>query len=261
MEELQIRSIDGITLDACVHRSTKPISRGTVVQAHGISADMDEGGMFVRLADRLAEAGLSAVRFSFRGHGKSGGTQRGMTIAGEMLDLNAVIDYTVDQLPGRLAIVAASFGAVSACLSLPLIEHRVEALVLWNPVLDLQRTFVNPQTPWAMRNFSPRAVAALADTGYLLLDGAFQVGGVLYHEMRAHDPLAAFMSSGVPSLIIHGDADSYVPYSVAAEAADARGCDFFTITGSDHGFDGRQNEDTAIEETVRWLDVRFGSTR
>jgi alpha-beta hydrolase superfamily lysophospholipase len=34
---------------------------------------MDEGGMFVRLADRLAETGFSVLRFSFRGHGKSGG--------------------------------------------------------------------------------------------------------------------------------------------------------------------------------------------
>jgi alpha/beta superfamily hydrolase len=52
---------------------------------------MDEGGMFVRLADRLAAKGFDLLRFSFRGHGHSGGTQIGLTIAGEMLDLQAAL--------------------------------------------------------------------------------------------------------------------------------------------------------------------------
>jgi alpha-beta hydrolase superfamily lysophospholipase len=45
---------------------------------------MDEGGMFGRLADALAAAGLTALRFSFRGHGRSGGTPQGVTVAGEI---------------------------------------------------------------------------------------------------------------------------------------------------------------------------------
>ena len=47
---------------------------------------MDEGGMFVRLADRLAAEGFTVLRFSFRGRGKSAGSPRGVTIAGELLD-------------------------------------------------------------------------------------------------------------------------------------------------------------------------------
>ncbi len=42
---------------------------GAVVLAHGFTADMDEAGMFGRLGAALAEAGLTALRFSFRGHG------------------------------------------------------------------------------------------------------------------------------------------------------------------------------------------------
>jgi alpha-beta hydrolase superfamily lysophospholipase len=89
-EQVDLVSVDGVRLDAVVHRHADDVAaRGVVVQTHGISADLTEGGMFVRLADRLAEAGFEVLRFSFRGHGRSGGTQRGATIAGEMLDLQA----------------------------------------------------------------------------------------------------------------------------------------------------------------------------
>ncbi|MFE2846029.1 hypothetical protein ACFXKS_21175 [Streptomyces scopuliridis] len=77
MEEVRVASMDCIELAAVVHRPAADAgSRGTVLLVHGISSDLDEGGGFVRLADRLAAHGLTAVRFSFRGHGTSGGTPR-----------------------------------------------------------------------------------------------------------------------------------------------------------------------------------------
>ena len=94
--------------------------------------------MFVRLADRLASEGFAVLRFSFRGHGHSGGTQRGVTIAGEMLDLQAATELALRGYGPPLRIVAASFGAVSTLLSLPYLRERLAALVLWNPVLDLR---------------------------------------------------------------------------------------------------------------------------
>ncbi|MGH9214039.1 MAG: alpha/beta hydrolase family protein [Acidimicrobiales bacterium] len=191
MEAVELVSVDGIRLDDVLHQPTNPPGRGTVVQAHGISADMDEGGMFVRLADRLAEAGFTVLRFSFRGHGSSGDTQQGATIAGEMLDLQAAVDLA-SQGAGPLSIVAASFGAVATSLSLPYLESRLRGLVLWNPVLDLRRTFVDPELPWGVENFGPSGKRDLARLGYLLLDGEFRLGRVLFEEMRTYEPSSYF---------------------------------------------------------------------
>jgi uncharacterized protein len=155
MEHVQLTSIDGTPLDAVWHPAQAMGRRGLVVQAHGINADMDEGGMFVRLADRLADADFNVLRFSFRGHGRSGATQRGMTIAGEMLDLQAAVEYVGIRSPRPISIVASSFGAVATSLSLPWLLERTGRLALWNPVLDLRRTFVNPELPWGLGNFGP----------------------------------------------------------------------------------------------------------
>lgn len=186
---------DGVVLDAAWHRAVGGRARGTVVQAHGINTDMDEGGMFRRLAEGLAGEGFGVLRFSFRGHGRSGGTQRGATIAGEMLDLQAAIEAALQRFDRPLSIVAASFGAVSTCVSLRYLEPDLRSLVLWNPVLDLQRTFVQPSLPWGVENFGPAQQALLASAGFLSIDGTFEMGRVLFEELRYHKPLDGFAGS------------------------------------------------------------------
>ncbi|MDQ2880628.1 MAG: alpha/beta fold hydrolase [Actinomycetota bacterium] len=222
--DVLIQAADGVRLDAVWHSPGRDPVLGAVVLAHGISVDMDEGGMFRRLADAMVGEGFGVLRFSFRGHGRSGGTQRGATIAGEMLDLQAAIE----QVAGRfdpVSIVAASFGAVSTCMSLPYVEGNVRALVLWNPVLDLRRTFIDPSLPWGVENFGRAQQELLSSQGFFLIDGAFAVGRVLFEEMRHYYPLEQFVRSRVPALVVHGDRDSAVSYGIARAAAQARGCD------------------------------------
>ncbi|WP_246258099.1 alpha/beta hydrolase [Amycolatopsis anabasis] len=247
-------SIDGLRLEAAVHLAGERGERGTVIQAHGINANMTEGGMFVRLADRLADVGFTVLRFSFRGHGGSGGTQRGATIAGEMLDLQAAVEYVADRFPGSLSIVASSFGAVPTSLSLPWLGERLDRLVLWNPLLDLQRTFVHPELPWGKENYGPDQQKLLSTQGFLVVDDEFELGRVMFEEFARYRPLDTLTASNVPTCVVHGDRDTAVSYEIARQAAAVKpDTDFHTIRGSDHGFDTREREDEAIAVTVAWL--------
>jgi fermentation-respiration switch protein FrsA (DUF1100 family) len=94
----------------------------------------------------------------------------------------------------------------------------------------------------------------LASQGFFSVEGTFEVGRVLFEEMRRYRPVDGFIDSRMPALVVHGDRDSAVPYDVAQAAANARvSCDFHTVHGSDHGFDSRAHEDEAIAVTVSWL--------
>jgi alpha-beta hydrolase superfamily lysophospholipase len=254
VRQFELMSVDGIRLEAALHPACGQGSRGTVIQVHGINANMTEGGMFVRLADQLADADFTVLRFSFRGHGGSGGTQRGVTIAGEMLDLQAAVEHVAGRFPGPLSIVASSVGAVSTLLSLSWLGERLARLALWNPVLDLDRTFVHPQLPWGRENFGPDQQKLLSTQGFPILEGEFEIGRVLFDEFSHYDPLGCFLASDVPALVVHGDRDTAVSYDIAREAAAARArTDFHTVIGSDHGFDTREREDEAVAATVEWL--------
>ncbi|MCA1702042.1 MAG: alpha/beta fold hydrolase [Actinobacteria bacterium] len=253
-----LRAADGVVLDAALHLPVGAHPRGAVVQAHGINADMDEGGMFRRLADSLTDEGFGVLRFSFRGHGRSDGAQQGATIAGEILDLQAAVDAAREGFRAPLSVVAASFGAVATCLSLPYLQGVLRSLVLWNPVLDLHRTLVEPSLPWAVENFGAVQQALLASQGFFSVESTFEVGRVMFEEMRHYRPIDDFVRSQVPALVVHGNRDSAVPYGIARDAADARGsCDFYTVRGSDHGFDSREHEDEAITATITWLTERY----
>lgn len=257
---------DGVPLVKATHEATKP-HMGVALLLHGITADMSEGGMYVRLSDELAAAGFTVLRFSFRGHGGSGGTAEGMTIAGEMLDLQAALERLENFQPTASAVarlpftvVAASFGAVPLLLSLPLMAHRPDHLVLWNPVLDLIHTFIHPELPWGQANFGGAQVDLLPRRGHLVIDDNFKLGRVAYEEMRHYGqaPAEYFIASKMPALVVHGDQDTYVSYDIARSAATDRqqaGGEtvFHTVVGSDHGFDSREREDEAIRVTVDWI--------
>ncbi len=109
------------------------------------------------------------------------------------------------------------------------------------------------------RDFGPAQQALLSSQGFLSIDGTFEVGCVLFDEMRHYHPLERFIESRVPALVVHGDRDSAVSYDIALAAAQARGgCEFHTVVGSDHGFDTREREDEAIAVTVSWLSRQYG---
>ncbi|GGK43628.1 alpha/beta hydrolase [Nocardia camponoti] len=252
---MTIQSADGVLLEATLTQAGGDLARGTVLLVHGITVDLDEGGgMFIRLAHQLAACGFEVMRFSFRGHGRSGGTSRGVTVAGECLDLEAAVQATRKRCAGPLSIVAASFGAVPTLLALPWLEREVTRLVLWNPVLDLVGTFLEPELAWGRENFGPDQLRELAEKGCLTVDGNFELGRTLFAEIRVHQPLKALLAAKIPTLIVHGDRDNAVSYDVSAAAAAARpATELHTVRGSDHGFDSRARENEAIVVTARWL--------
>lgn len=255
MQHLTLTSVDGIDLDAAVHPTSARQVLGAVLLVHGVTVDMDEGGgMFLRLADHLATEGFDVARFSFRGHGASGGTPRGVTIAGECLDLQSAVEFVRGRFAGPLSIVAASFGAVATVLSSPWLAHDLRRQVLWNPVLDLNRTFLEPELPWGKVNFGEAGQNQLQDKGFLTVDGEFDLGRVLFAEFARYQPLDDLLASSVNTLIVHGDRDSAVSYEISAEVARTRPhTSLYTVSNSDHGFDSREREDEAITATVDWL--------
>ncbi|MFI9509071.1 alpha/beta hydrolase [Nocardia sp. NPDC052566] len=257
MQAVELISVDGIALAVAVHVTDVLPVRGAVLLVHGITVDMDEGGgMFVRLAERLVAGGFNVVRMSFRGHGASAGSQQGVTIAGECLDLQAAVTFTRQRFIDQpFSVVAASFGAVSTALSLPwLNQGMLHRMVLWNPVLDLVRTFLEPELAWGKENFGREQRKHLEDNGFLLVDQEFQLGRVIFLEFARYRPLDDFLANPVPTLVVHGDNDSAVSYDIAVNAARNRAdTTLHTVVGSDHGFDSRDREDEAITVTVDWL--------
>ena len=87
---------------------------------------------FVYLAERLADAGVTTMRFDFRGMGDSGGRFAGFE--GVDRDIRAAIDVLLEHVDGPGTVILVGLcDAASANLMYCLADDRVAGLVLLNP--------------------------------------------------------------------------------------------------------------------------------
>lgn len=254
MQSLDLETADGLRLEAISHPASRRPRVGAVVAAHDLALDLDQGGMFMRLAERLSVAGFDVLRFSFRGHGGSEGAQRDVTVAGEILDLRAAAEAARDQYGGPMFLVAAGLAAVPILTSLADLGFEPGGLALWAPVLDPRSTFVEPALRWGVDNFGSDARQRREHDQFVLIDGEFELGRQMLDEMGRLRPDQALLASGVPTLIVHGDRDDVASHAVARRLSDSRPeCRFHSVRGAGHGFDDRAHEDAVLDVTTSWL--------
>lgn len=210
---------------------------GFALLTHGINVDKNEYGNFYSdLADALYEAGVASLRFDFRGHGESGGTSMDVSIVGDEFDINASIAQIRHYWLAPILFVATSFGAGPMILVADRDPSQVKGLVLIAPVLDYKRTFLEPVTPWAKASFNPKTIREAHATGYIFLDDA-KLNARILEEFANIRPDEILARSDLPTLIIHGDKDSMVPYSVSKAVASTRkNIQLVTIRNGDHGY-------------------------
>ena len=244
------KSKDGVNLCGKLTTPEKK-SKGAVILCHGITVEKNESGFYTKLAKLLAENGLTSLRFDFRGHGESSGKSWQMTIKGEIRDLEAAVKLLKNKGFKKISLIGTSFGGSIITLYTKKRPSAVTSLTLLCPVLDYRRTFLNPETEWAKEWFTPEAISDTARTGRLNLDG-FQLGDILLKEFRQLKPGETLLKLKVPTLIVHGTEDSYVPYSVAKYYGEKyRNGKFLPIRGADHGFEGFEKR--VYRKVIKWI--------
>ena len=241
---------DGLKLSALIQ--ARSASVGTVIFLHGLAGDRSEVGNIIgRTAAELPAFQLDTVRFDFRGHGEHAESSRDMTIRGEVKDLEAAITVAANFCAPMTMFVAASLGAVPLMLHLAQSGMHPASLVLWNPVLDFFRTFVDPGTSWSQAAFKPFLEGeSEADLG------GFVVGSGFWNDLNDRASAAAAWRAAEiyagQGLIIHGNEDQIVPYGYAEEmVAGNRHWSLSRCEGGKHGLEGFH--DRLVSETVSWL--------
>jgi pimeloyl-ACP methyl ester carboxylesterase len=106
---VRVRTLDGLHLAATVVTPGGSPERG-VVLVHGGGVTCEEGGFFTRLAAGLADAGVASLRFDLRGHGKSDGRQKDLTLTTILNDIRVALTSLRDSTgAARLSLLGASF--------------------------------------------------------------------------------------------------------------------------------------------------------
>jgi uncharacterized protein len=231
-EPLTIETADGERLRAwLIARTQHPPSPGSessrasarqapalIVYFHGNGANLSN---WTPIVVGIVRQGYSVLAFDYRGYGVSSGrpTEKGL-----YRDVDAILDHVRTKMKpsGPVIYWGRSLGVSMAAYAAT--KHAPDGLILESGFPDARSLFRAP---------SPMALLALFSTYRF--------------------PAARFLrGSQVPVLVMHGDADTVIPYEQgrALFARIGGPKQFFTISGADH------NDAAAPDERAYWSAIR-----
>lgn len=219
-EEVRFRSDDGV--DLAGWWMDDPAAAVSVICVHGHRGNKAD---MLGIGTGLLRAGHSVFMFDFRGNGDSGDGPQSLAHH-EQRDLRAAIDWVAQARPGtRIAVVAYSMGAATAILTAAG-DPRVEALVLDSPFATMSDVIVAAYR--RQRLPSGRLVPVANLVNRVRHRYAFA-------EVRPIEAMPALAPR--PILLVHGTADSIIPFEHAERflAAAAPGtAQLVPFEGADH---------------------------
>ncbi|MBC7328563.1 alpha/beta fold hydrolase [bacterium] len=224
-----------------------------VVMCHGFTGQrMEAHFLFVKTARRLAENGISVLRFDFRGSGESEGKFEDMTVEEEISDAETALRFLRMQEfvdCDRIGIIGLSLGGcVSACLA-GRVKNLLKSVVLWSAAYKPGRDLSSI--------LSPEAQESLERVGYVNMGGN-KVGKKFFQILPTIDPIKEISTYPGAVLLVHGEAD-FIPYSQAEECYEVLKqrkegkAKLHIIKGADHTFSSPEWEEEAITTTLNWF--------
>lgn len=246
---LKIRSYDGTVLDG-TYSASEQRGRAVAVLVHGITSSRDEFGLFSGLAEHLARGGTPSVRFDYRCHGKSEQPMECLTLSGVVNDIEAAAQAGVSMSKAsHVYVVGMSFGGGLAAYWAATTSLSVRGVVLLAPVIDYEEDVLGQHGAIVDGNLSDEAAGALARQGYVEMDG-IRYGPPLVNELRFISGVEGLRRLACDVLIVHGDADSIVPFASSERFARLHDhCELINIPGTDHGFGVGDDDDLSSPET------------
>jgi pimeloyl-ACP methyl ester carboxylesterase len=253
---LEVVTDDGLDLHVRLHRA-RP-QRAQVVMCHGITSDCWEGGLFTKFARQAAARGISVIRFDFRGHGRSGGSDRDFSLSGQRRDLAAVLSRNPAVDGGPTFLLGMSFGVSPAVAKVA--AGGYDGLLLWSPTVDYARSCLEPSTPWAEGILANRDDPSLPEWAWSTLPRTgFRLSKSLAAECASDDTFGTLRSLRIPVLAFSARDDAVVPYQPMAEVAALNPeIDFRPIDHDVHGL--TRSRTRVISESLDWLDQRIGGS-
>jgi len=218
-----------------------------ILWLHGITVDKNEYlNFFKDGADYLAINGIDSLRIDFRGHGESEGSSKDFSIIGQIIDAKTAIKYITKYYGTNIDvyILGCSFGAPPAIYTAIDYPDIIKKIFLISPILSYRRTFLYPETAWAQELFNLKTISHLENNDELFFDENFPIGRRLLEEMKVIRPETDINLTTQEIIIIHGDADSMVPFNVSQDISNKLNkIRFFPVKGMDHGFMDEMDEE------------------
>lgn len=179
-----------------------------LILGHGFTGNKDER-LLVTISERLLEAGISSVRFDYSGHGESDGAPEDVTVAQEVSDLQAVLEYVKQEEvidPDQIFLGGHSLGGLVALLTAFQLPDEIYGLVLISPALTMFHELIEGLTDDRLKQVM---------SGEPLDLGGFSVGKKMIDECSTIDAFSLARKMRPRALLVHGESDNNTPVYIS----------------------------------------------
>ena len=223
---------DQIRLNACLELpETTARQMPLVIVMHGFTGHMEERHILAA-ARACREAGYASLRFDFYGHGNSDGTFAGHTLYKWLSNALCVIHYARSlEFVSELYLCGHSQGGLVAMLAAAMTGDLISGLIPLSPA-------------WMIPDGTRRGelLGMCFDPFHIpervRINPSLELEGDYIRVAQTIYPEPAMDRYTGPVLIIHGQADTTVPFRYAEEAAKRyQNCTLVPIPGDTHCFD------------------------
>jgi len=152
-------------------------------------------------------------------------------------------------------VIGSSFGGGIVLLEKLLPQPKeIASVVLLNPVLDYEATFLNPLLEWGKGIIDIKKIKRIQTEGKATLTDTFEGSIDFLNEMCLIRPLLGLNNFENPILILHGDKDDKVPLEPAKQIAEhSSKLKLEVVQGAAHAFKDPDKEAYVHKRTIDWI--------
>ncbi len=218
-----------------------------ILLVHGFGGTKDEShGLFKDLAEELFKVGFSTLRYDSKGIGESEGNFEEIDLCDWRDDFTNSLNYFKSQEEIKMiGVVGFSLGATISILNY---DKIIKAMVLFAPALDPKQDMLN--------RYIKNNEYEKAKIGQSFKYGK-KVGIQMYDSLNLN-LTNKLQSVCCPVLIIHSDADQFIPFSTSERLIKEFRCkkELFVVNGTGHSFrieNDLSSRTQVYDKTLSWL--------
>lgn len=227
----------------------------TCLILHGIFTTRHESGRFERLAERLANAGISSIRIDLAGHGDNPIKSDETSVSKMMCDIYETLQWLNNNGYRTIDVIASSFsGALLSLLAKALSGLDVDKLVMLNPVLDFDSVFINAERNEMRDVFNDSAIRGAWLNGMFEPVPGYFMSREFLADLSSMDVARAYKLLNKKHLVIFGTEDELVSFETAKNIVGTNSnASWYEIDGAVHAFMDPKHEIIAHSKTIEWL--------
>lgn len=245
LKELNLKSSFGMyDIPMEVHHAQQDKKDTCIILCHGLGSNKKGFLEFYKnISIQLALKGISSIRFDFVAHGDSEVSGDFFTVRSQINDLFDVYNWAKNEFKNdQIKLFGTSFGAFP-CIYLGKLFSDVKHINLLAPVLDYERTFVNPITPWGIDVFTDFLQRTLINGERIEITDSIYFDNKIAFELSSINIENILASIDADIKIMHGDNDGMVSYDISKKIASKYdNIRFFSFENMEHGFTNKDDE-------------------